>query len=213
MILKIFSRSLLAALALGAAPFALAEDDEDLVIAPEELVYCTVCHGVQLMGNRNINAPRLSGMESWYVVRQLEAFQKGWRGTHPDDLVGMEMRPMATALSDKQVTKAAEFASMTRSPAPIGSIEGDTAAGKTLYASCAACHGASAEGNEALGAPAMSGINDWYLVRQLENYRDGRRGVDPADTYGVQMRAATQLLGDDQAIADVVSYISTLNNN
>lgn len=213
MIFRIFSRCMLAALALVTAPLAVAEDEEDLVIAPEELVYCTVCHGVQLMGNRNINAPRLSGMESWYVARQLEAFQKGWRGTHPDDLVGMEMRPMATALSGKQVTQAAEFASQTRSPAPAPSIEGNAADGRAHYGSCAACHGVNAEGNETLGAPGLSGINDWYLVRQLENYRDGRRGVDPADTYGVQMRAATQLLGDDQAIADVVSYISTLNTN
>ena len=213
MTLKLFSRCLLAALALGAAPLATAEDEEDLVIAPDELVYCTVCHGVQLMGNRNINAPRLSGMETWYVARQLEAFQKGWRGAHADDLVGMEMRPMATALSAPQVAQAAEFANQTRSPAPAASIEGNAADGQAHYGSCAACHGANAEGNEALGAPGLSGINDWYLVRQLENYRDGRRGVDPADTYGVQMRAATQLLGDDQAIADVVSYISTLNNN
>lgn len=214
MTLTVYCRTLLAVLALGAGSHAAAQqDDDDLVIAPEELVFCTVCHGVQMMGNRNINAPRLSGMDDWYVRQQLESFRKGWRGTHSDDLVGMEMRPMATVLNEQQVAGAAKFVSMTRSPEPATSIDGDATSGKSHYTSCGACHGVNAEGNEALGAPALTGLDDWYLVKQLENYRDGVRGSNAADTYGAQMRASTQLLGDDKAIADVVSYISTLPNN
>lgn len=190
--------------------FASQAEDDELPIAPDEFVYCTVCHGVQLMGNRNIDAPRLSGMAPWYVRRQLEAFRNGWRGTHGDDLIGMEMQPMAAALSDEQIAVAADFAHATRSPLPAVTVDGDAEAGRQLYAPCIACHGAGAEGNESLGAPALTGIDDWYLVRQLENYKSGARGSDPADSYGMQMRASTGLLRDNQAIRDVVRYISTL---
>ena len=215
MLRKLLRRSVFLALALAGCGVAPAEnldlmDDDSLVVTPDNLVYCTVCHGVQMMGNQKIDAPRLSGMDAWYIEQALGAFQKGWRGTHADDLVGMEMRPMATALSADEVVEAARYVSNTRSPGPVATIDGDAVAGKTLYTSCAACHGANGEGNQMLGAPALNGLNDWYLVRQLENYRNNVRGTDPADTYGAQMRASVALLGNDKAIADVVSYISTL---
>lgn len=190
-----------------------AQDDDDLVIPPDELVYCTVCHGVQLMGNHTLEAPRLSGMDAWYVEQQLDAFKKGWRGRHGGDLIGMEMQTMAAALSDEQIRLAGEFVSNNRSPRPEPTIDGNAEAGKKHYTSCAACHGQNAEGNEALGAPALTDLDDWYLVRQLSNYMDGVRGSDPADIYGMQMRASTQLLGSDDAINDVVKYITSLPTN
>ena len=58
----------------------------------------------------------------------------------------------------------------------------------------------------------MTGINDWYLVTQLRNFKDGVRGSHPADIYGMQMRASAGLLADDEAIDDVVSYINTLQD-
>ena len=61
---------------------------------------------------------------------------------------------------------------------------GDAAAGKTLYATCAACHGQQAEGTEALHAPKLAGQEEWYLVRQLQNFKAGIRGADKKDTYG-----------------------------
>ena len=209
----IFSRLVLAVLTLTACNTLLAQDDDDLIVAPDEFVYCTVCHGVQLMGNVNINAPRLSDMEVWYVEQQLHSFKKGWRGTHDGDLVGMEMQPMASVLTDEQIAEAAVFVNRTRSPLPSVTVDGDADAGRRHYTTCAACHGVNAEGNEALGAPALTGLNDWYLVRQLQNYLSGVRGSDPADNYGMQMRASAQLLGSDEAIQDVVTYITTLPTN
>lgn len=200
---------LTATMALTLSLASHAEDDE-LPIAPDEFVYCTVCHGVQLMGNRNIDAPRLSGMAPWYVEQQLNSFKNGWRGAHAEDLVGMEMRPMAAALTDQEIAAVAQFVQATQSPHPAVSIEGDVESGRQLYAPCIACHGANAEGNEALGAPALTGIDDWYLVRQLENYQTGIRGSHPGDVYGMQMRASVSLLRDKQAIDDVVRYITTL---
>lgn len=204
-------RSIFALIVFAGSGWASAEDVA--VIPPDELVYCTVCHGIQMRGNQNILAPRLSEMADWYVELQLNAFKNGWRGTHEADLPGMEMRPMAAALSASQITAAAQFVNATRSPLPEKTIDGDIAAGKRNYVSCAVCHGENGEGNPALHAPALTGLDDWYLITQLRNYRDGIRGSNPADNYGVQMRATVQILGDDQAMLDVVRYITTLHSD
>jgi len=164
------------------------------------------------MGNEIIKAPRLSGMDAWYVEQQLQSFRKGWRGTHETDISGMEMQPMAAALDDEQITAAGAFTVLTQSPAPPHTVSGDANKGRTLYATCGACHGASGEGNQALGGPALTGLNDWYLVTQLVNFREGSRGSHPEDVYGMQMRAAVQVITDDAAILDVVSYINSLQD-
>jgi cytochrome c553 len=183
------------------------------VIPPQKFVYCTVCHGVDLKGNRNIEAPRLSGMEPWYVARQLEVFSRGWRGTHDADLPGIEMRPMAQALTAAEIQEVTRYVQAVKSEPPVPSVEGNAQRGAALYRSCATCHGQQAEGNESLGGPALTRQNDWYLVTQLRNYTSGIRGMSPGDTFGQQMRAAAQLLQDDDAIRDVVTYISTLQAN
>lgn len=195
---------------LALTPLVRAEDE--LPIPADEFIYCTVCHGVQLMGNSVIKAPRLSGMESWYVENQMRAFKKGWRGKHESDLIGMEMQPMAAALSDEQIKEVSAFVTATRSDAPPVTINGDAEKGRAHYSTCAACHGVRGEGNIALSSPALTGLNDWYLVTQTRNFRDGTRGSHTGDTYGMQMRASARLLSDDEAIRDVVSYISTLQD-
>ena len=192
------------------AALPLTATAQEPVIPADEFVYCTVCHGVQLMGNPTLKAPRLSGMEAWYVERQLLAFKNGWRGDHDEDIVGREMQPMAAALSREQIVEVAEYVAATRSESPMRTVTGDADRGEMLFGACAACHGAAAEGDEALGSPALTGLNDWYLATQIRNYRDGSRGSHEEDTWGMQMRTASQVLPNDAAIADVVAYVASL---
>lgn len=202
-------RLLLVTLAITVSP---AYADDKPVIPPDTFVYCTVCHGVQLKGNPLIEAPRLSGMDEWYVERQLLAFKKGWRGTHENDLVGMEMQPMAAILSAEDIRQAARYVSSVASEPPPVTVDGDVQRGQMLYATCQACHANDGGGVEALGAPALTGLNDWYLARQTRNFKDGTRGSHEDDIRGAQMRAAAQVLADDEAIRDVVAYINSLQN-
>jgi len=203
--------SLLAALA-GLGPLAAgAVEPAGPVIPDARYVYCTTCHGVNMGGNVVIAAPRLSGMDRWYVERQLHAFKKGWRGVHPEDDGGHEMRPMAAVLTDAEIAEVSGYVHAVDSAPPAVTVEGDAGRGEALYASCAACHGADAAGNEALASPPLTGLNDWYLLEQLEKFKVGVRGNHPEDSYGQQMRAAAGLLADRQAMADVVRYITTLN--
>ncbi len=183
---------------------------KDKSIPPEDLVYCTVCHGVNLMGNALLKAPRLSGMASWNVKYQLQSFRNRWRGVHEYDLAGLEMMPMAMSLTEKQVDDAAAFVASTRSPAPPKTIKGNVVQGKMLYQGCMACHGSEGQGIEALRGSPLAGLNDWYVKQQIENYQNDLRGISADDIYGAQMRAASKVLTDQQDILDVVSYIATL---
>ncbi|MEK7258646.1 MAG: c-type cytochrome [Pseudomonadota bacterium] len=172
--------------------------------------YCMTCHGADGMGSEGINAPRLAGMEEWYLKRQLENFRAGIRGTHEMDLQGREMRPMAMPLTDAGIADLLEWiGGWEYKPTEI-TLAGDASAGRSLYAACAACHGDAAQGNEALGAPALAGQNDWYLVTQLKNFKAGYRGSHADDKFGAQMVPMAGALADQAAIENVVSYINTL---
>ena len=172
--------------------------------------YCTTCHGVEGIGNIAIEAPRLAGMEAWYLKRQLENFRAGIRGTHEEDVQGITMRPMAAKLSDESIADIVDWVGDWEYVPAEATVEGNVRQGRTAFQACAACHGANAQGNEALGAPALAGQNDWYLLTQLRNFRAGFRGSHQEDTFGSQMVTMSKTLTDDQAVIDVVSYINTL---
>lgn len=195
-------------------PTNIVNAADALPIPEDQFVYCSTCHGVQLMGNAILQAPRLSGMDAWYVEQQLQSFKKGWRGKHESDLIGMEMRPMAEALSDEQISAAAGYVALTRSALPVTTLSGNIEEGRALYEStCSACHGVSAEGIEALGSPALIATNDWYMLKQMQEFIDGSRGEHPEDSFGLQMRTSVQHLNDDDALLNVVNYIVTLRGN
>jgi cytochrome c553 len=167
--------------------------------ADNEFDYCLLCHGANANGNYGIRAPKLSGMESWYVARQLENFASGVRGAPADDASGHEMRPVGLRLKQEGVIDAAvRFIGTLESQRPAATLRGDVVQGRKFYETCAACHGARGEGNAALQSPALT------------NYKSGLRGADERDIYGAQMRAIATTLPDDKAIADVVAYINTL---
>jgi cytochrome c553 len=192
----------------GATTLA-AEGDVGVAAAMDDR-YCTTCHGVEGLGNIAIEAPRLAGMEAWYLKRQLENFRAGIRGTHGEDLQGNAMRPMAAKLSDESIADIVDWIGDWEYVPAEATIEGNVRQGRTAFQACAACHGANAQGNEALGAPALAGQNDWYLLTQLRNFRAGFRGSHQEDTFGSQMVTMSKTLRDDQAIINVVSYINTL---
>jgi cytochrome c553 len=172
--------------------------------------YCTVCHGANGNGNIAIQAPKIAGIEPWYLKTQFAAFKAGWRGAHPDDAPGNEMRPVAAALSDVEIDQALIYVAGFSPKAPAITVSGDVAHGKQIYSLCAACHGAAARGNPTVHAPALAERTDWYLVTQLRNYRAGLRGIDAGDVNGQQMRSMAGTLADDAAVNDVVAYIDTL---
>jgi cytochrome c oxidase subunit 2 len=172
---------------------------------------CTACHGADGGGNQALNAPHIAGQEDWYLKRQLQAFKDGVRGTAPGDVYGAQMRPMAMTLTapDAIDNVVAYIETLEAPPAPV-TVEGNAVTGKQLYATCAACHGPNGEGNVQMNAPRLAGQSDWYLVRQLKDYKSGIRGSNPKDAFGMQMKPMAGMLANDAAINDVVAYIDSL---
>ena len=65
-------------------------------------VTCGSCHGREGEGVWALNAPRLADMSDWYLVRQLQNFQKGIRGSHARDYYGWQMATLADSLKDER---------------------------------------------------------------------------------------------------------------
>jgi len=179
--------------------------------ADADFAYCTACHGAHGNGNLAIRAPKIAGMEPWYIRRQLEAFRTNRRGAHLADISGQEMRPVGVRVrSEEDIAGALAYVATFVPKRPAATIKGDTSHGRRLFATCATCHGPQAQGNEALGAPALAARSDWYLLTQLRHFANGVRGTDPQDVYGAQMRAAVATLTNEQDMQDVVAFINTL---
>lgn len=174
-------------------------------------VTCAACHGQKGEGNIAMNAPRLGGLSGPYIARQLGYYQAGVRGVHVDDLFGQQMRPMAGLLVDwAAIRDVAAYIAQLPHASAAPTIKGNARNGQAHYVTCSTCHGKKAEGKPGLNAPKLAGQHDWYLKRQLSNFKLGIRGEHPDDRYGFQMRLMSKLLNSEQAIDDLVSYIDTL---
>jgi cytochrome c oxidase subunit 2 len=172
---------------------------------------CSACHGAQGEGNQMLSAPRLAGQSGWYLKRQLKNFKHGLRGADSTDSYGAQMAPMAATLVDENAINnvVAYINTFPTTDAPV-TITGDAARGEEIFITCKHCHGPSGKGIWSMNAPRLSGVDDWYLERQLNNYKQGIRGSHPADLYGKQMNLMSGVLRSEQAIKDVVAYINTL---
>lgn len=172
---------------------------------------CASCHGADGGGQQNMNAPRLSHLEPWYLERQLHFYKEGVRGAHQDDTYGQQMAGMVSTLTDNQsVADVSAYVSDLESEAPSPTVEGNAERGARLYRSCSNCHGDQGEGNYATNAPALAGQHDWYLRRQLQHFKRGIRGSHEGDYYGPQMILMANTLHDERAIDDLVAYINRL---
>lgn len=82
--------------------------------------------------------------------------------------------------------------------------------GKQLYQTCVACHGASAQGNEAVKAPALAGQHAWYTERQITNIQTGIRGSHQQDTLAKQMQPFVSNLSSEDiaSLASLASYLA-----
>ena len=85
--------------------------------------------------------------------------------------------------------------------------------GSELYDSCKACHRVGGEGDLTLAAPAIAGLPASYVERQLNNFRTGMRGAHPDDYEGLRMRPMSRQMANEQEVAIVTRYVSTMKAN
>jgi cytochrome c oxidase subunit 2 len=93
---------------------------------------------------------------------------------------------------------------------PPAGASADEARGEALFTLCAQCHGASGGGNPAALAPAIAGLEQWYVEAQLAKFRSGVRGMHPQDTGGLRMYPMSLWLASDADAAAVAGYVAGL---
>ena len=122
------------------------------------------------------------------------------------------MRAFASMLPDETaIRNLAAYVETLPGHAPQATVTGDVKRGRSLYLTCASCHGREGQGIWALNAPRLADMSDWYLVRQLQNFQQRVRGGHRQDYYGWQMSVMADSLKDERSINDIVAYINTLD--
>ncbi|MBK6672412.1 MAG: c-type cytochrome [Proteobacteria bacterium] len=67
------------------------------------------------------------------------------------------------------------------------------------FTHCTVCHGSLAQGNASILAPALTGIEPWYLAEALAAYRAGQRGQAASlDLPALEMRIAARAIPAEQ---------------
>lgn len=166
---------------------------------------CSSCHGVDGQGGETI--PRLAGLPSGYVVKQLEDYVSGARQNESMALV-------ASALTSEEMTKLGDYYASLRAPSNAApALGGDLKRGEQLalegdwsldVPSCFSCHGPSGIG-VAPGFPPLAAQHPAYTAAQLAAWVGGQRDNAPV---ALMNHIASALDDDDRrAVAD---YLATL---
>ena len=93
---------------------------------------------------------------------------------------------------------------------PAAGAAQDLARGKQLYGLCTQCHGADGAGDPLSLAPAIAGMQAWYVESQLQAFKNGLRGTHPDDLGGLRMYPMSLALQSDEDIANVSAYVASL---
>jgi len=203
--------SLLMSAALAAPAFpALAAGETPKTAKPDlakgEASYaavCVACHAVD--GNSTIAAnPKLAQQHPEYLVKQLQEFKSGKRA----DPV---MQGMAAILSEDDMRNVSWWLASQKAKEGFSKDKDLVALGERIYrggiqdrniAACAGCHSPNGAGIPAQ-YPRLSGQHADYTVKQLVDFRDGKRGNN------AQMRDVAAKLNDREVRA-VADYIAGL---
>ena len=190
------------AFAQGSAPAQPAKPD----LAKGEASYaavCAACHAAD--GNSTIAVnPMLAQQHPEYLVKQLKEFKSGKRAAPV-------MQGMAAMLSDDDMRNVAAWLASQKAKEGFAKDKELVALGERIYrggiqdrhiAACAGCHSPNGAGIPAQ-YPRLSGQHGDYPVKQLTDFRDGKRGNNN------QMRDVAAKL-NDREIKAVADYIAGL---
>lgn len=86
----------------------------------------------------------------------------------------------------------------------------DSARGGELFQLCVQCHGERGEGNQLALAPAIAGRPEWYVERQLHNFKSGVRGTHPDDVGGLRMYPMSLSVKSDEDIRALAVHVASL---
>ncbi len=143
---------------------------------------CQGCHRKNASGRSDGSIPRLTGQHASVVVKQVLDIRAG-RRNNPSMLPYV----VDPAFTMTQLVDISAYLQALPFEGSIGKGPGtDLARGQQLYErDCAACHGASGQGDAATFNPMIAAQHYRYLVREMIAIRDGSRGNSNADMVKV----------------------------
>jgi len=186
---------------------------------------CAGCHGEFGQGGKDGEYPRLAGMPSEFIAKQLHLFRDR-RRPNMAMIEYVDERQMPDAEIQHISIFLSRITLKTRLPpvdetAPdfnayerlleskklmqIARAEGDIEKGAKLYKKeCGSCHGPDGFGDQKKEVPMLAGQYTNYLWRQVEKLRGKIRIHDEADP-------SEELLNDfsDEELKDIFAYLST----
>ncbi len=185
--------------------------DGDPVAGKDKAGMCAGCHGENGMSIDPTTFPNLAGQYPGYIYKQVRDFQLGNRNNDT-------MSAMAGMVTETQ--DLMDIAAFFSSQKTMKGKKGDAklaAKGKKLYlkgnkklgdyAACIRCHGKNGKGKDKSNAlfPVIGGQTRDYLIKQLKDFKSGKRTNDPAS----MMAMVAQGLSDKE-IKEVAEYLSGL---
>ncbi|MGK0237632.1 MAG: cytochrome c553 [Candidatus Pelagisphaera sp.] len=161
------------------------------------------CHLQSGMGIREMNAPSIAGLPRWYVTDQLRKFRRDQRGFHADDAPGHLMQANAAALDEKSIAFVGRHIESLKPNENRNTLaEKATKASKSLYRKqCQDCHGEHGEGDRPNRVPPLTSQQDWYLLKQIENFQTGKR-------IHIENDSSNEL--DEEQLQSIVAWICSL---
>ena len=82
--------------------------------------------------------------------------------------------------------------------------------GEQLFALCTQCHATDGGGNSEALAPAIAGLPVWYVQKQLQNFKNGVRGLHHDDRGGLRMYPMSLWLSSEADQSAVSAYVASL---
>ncbi len=142
----------------------------------------------------------------------LEGFKSSQKPELPIEFIIERMATdgNVTSLDVKALGQALALRKEAAKPAPPVVIVPDLKRGKLLFASCAACHGGDAEGDQLGAGPQLAGQDVDYIIAQIKKFQTGVRGAHPKDVNGLRMRALSRSLHSEEDLISVAHYVSQL---
>ena len=86
----------------------------------------------------------------------------------------------------------------------------DDARGAFLFGDCKQCHGENGGGSRLALAPAIAGLDAWYVQAQILYFQNGGRGDHPQDIPGLRMRPMSRMLRSEDDVKAVAAYVASL---
>jgi cytochrome c553 len=161
---------------------------------------CSACHG-GAGASRADAVPVLAGMPAWYFKKAIDDYAAGRRPSP-------EMEPFSKMVRTLGVDEiAGYFAAQPRAASPVKVDSAAIGRGRSAASACASCHGAEGRGDQAKGAPDLTGQPPGYLLNQMKLFKAEKRS--PGDANLTAVKAVMKGV-DDATLADLAAYYSSL---